>query len=172
MSEPRRPRVIAFASGKGGVGKSLLAANVGVFLATLSKKVVAIDAAFGAANLHRLVGVSRPQGRLADALRKSGVSLAETLEPCSVPGLELISGFDSPPWTANPRPEQVAALAVDLGRPIRQGAAPNRLEERTASKGPVGDHRQAALRQMVIDQAFKLGHRLRIQRHRRFIQQP
>ncbi|MBT8493356.1 MAG: helix-turn-helix domain-containing protein [Deltaproteobacteria bacterium] len=117
MTEPRAqrsPRVIAIASGKGGVGKSLLAANVSVFLATLSKKVVAIDASFGAANLHRLVGVPRPQGRLADSLRKNGVPLAETLESSSVPGLELISGFDSPPWTANPRPQQIATVAEQL----------------------------------------------------------
>jgi flagellar biosynthesis protein FlhG len=113
-SKRRSPRIIAIASGKGGVGKSLLAANVSVFLATLSKKVVAIDAAFGAANLHRLVGVSKPQGHLADALRKSGPPLVDTLEPTSVPGLEMISGFDAPPWIANPRPPQVSRIAEQL----------------------------------------------------------
>ena len=46
------PRVVAIGGGKGGVGKSLVAANVGIFLATLGKRVVLVDAAFGAANLH------------------------------------------------------------------------------------------------------------------------
>ena len=35
--------------GKGGVGKSLVAANVGIFLATLGKRVILVDAAFGKA---------------------------------------------------------------------------------------------------------------------------
>ena len=54
------PRVVAIGGGKGGVGKSLVAANVGIFLATLGKRVVLVDAAFGAANLHIFAGVPRP----------------------------------------------------------------------------------------------------------------
>ena len=38
------PRVVAIGGGKGGVGKSLVAANVGIFLATLGKRVVETDA--------------------------------------------------------------------------------------------------------------------------------
>ena len=39
-----RVRLIAFASGRGGTGRSLLAANVAVYLAQAAKKVIAIDA--------------------------------------------------------------------------------------------------------------------------------
>lgn len=116
MSETtdRTPRVIAVVSGKGGVGKSLIAANIGVFLATLGKRVVAIDASFGAANLHSLVGVQKPRGSLAAALLKSGKPLADVLEPTSVPGLEMVSGHDDPPWAANPRPGQVSRLKEQI----------------------------------------------------------
>ena len=58
-SSEHAPRVVAVASGKGGAGKSLLAANVGIFLATLGKRVVIVDAALGTPNLHVFAGVPR-----------------------------------------------------------------------------------------------------------------
>src|SRR4051794_33741860 len=63
-----QPRVVAIGGGKGGVGKSLVAANVGIFLATIGKKVVLVDGAFGAANLHIFAGVPRPSRSLGEAL--------------------------------------------------------------------------------------------------------
>ncbi len=62
---PRR-RIIAIGSGKGGVGKSLLAANLGIYLAQLGKRVILIDADLGGANLHTFVGVERPAVTLGD----------------------------------------------------------------------------------------------------------
>ena len=63
---PAGPRIVAIAGGKGGIGKSLVAANVGIFLATLGKRVVLVDASFGAANLHIFAGVSRPARSLGE----------------------------------------------------------------------------------------------------------
>ncbi len=55
----RRPRVptIAFASGKGGVGKSHLAANLAVALGQQGARVLLVDADFAQANLDLLLGV-------------------------------------------------------------------------------------------------------------------
>lgn len=55
----RRPSVptIAIASGKGGVGKSHLAANLATALGELGAKVVLVDADFAQANLDLLLGV-------------------------------------------------------------------------------------------------------------------
>src|SRR5436309_5447879 len=58
--EPRARHIIAVGSGKGGVGKSLLTANVGIYLAQLGKRVVLLDADLGGANLHTFVGIDRP----------------------------------------------------------------------------------------------------------------
>ena len=53
-----RPRVIALASGKGGVGKSHIAVNLAVALSNLGKRVLLIDGDLGLANINVLVGVS------------------------------------------------------------------------------------------------------------------
>ncbi|HEY0193883.1 MAG TPA: helix-turn-helix domain-containing protein [Kofleriaceae bacterium] len=101
--------MVAIAGGKGGVGKSLVAANVGIFLATLGKRVILIDAAFGAANLHIFAGVPRPTRTLSEALVPGGVPLVELAVPTHVPGVKLVGGVYDPPWIAEP-----AAVMVDL----------------------------------------------------------
>jgi flagellar biosynthesis protein FlhG len=108
------PRVVAIGGGKGGVGKSLVAANVGIFLATLGKKVVLVDGAFGAPNLHIFAGVPRPSRTLADALAPSGPTLTELAVPTHVPGVKLVGGVNDPPWIANPDREQLRVIAEQL----------------------------------------------------------
>ncbi len=53
-----RARVIAIASGKGGVGKSTLAVNVAVALAKLGRRVGVIDGDFGLGNVDILLGLT------------------------------------------------------------------------------------------------------------------
>jgi flagellar biosynthesis protein FlhG len=108
------PRVVAIGGGKGGVGKSLVAANVGIFLATLGKRVILLDAAFGAANLHIFAGVPRPSRSLAEALAPSGPRLADLAVPTHVPGVKLIGGVYDPPWVSEPTAAQVQRITEQL----------------------------------------------------------
>ncbi len=108
------PRVVAIGGGKGGVGKSLVAANVGIFLATLGKRVVLVDGAFGAANLHIFAGVPRPSRSLGEALAAGGPPLADLAVSTHVPNFKLIGGVYDPPWIANPDPAQVRVIADQL----------------------------------------------------------
>lgn len=108
------PRVVAIGGGKGGVGKSLVAANVGIFLATLGKRVVLVDAAFGVANLHIFAGVPRPSRSLFEALSPGGLRLADLAVPTHVPGVKLIGGVYDPPWVAEPGPALVERLTEQL----------------------------------------------------------
>jgi flagellar biosynthesis protein FlhG len=56
----RRPlRLIAVSGAKGGVGKTLMAANLGIYLATLGRRVVVVDADGAGANVHAFLGVER-----------------------------------------------------------------------------------------------------------------
>ncbi|MBX3247077.1 MAG: helix-turn-helix domain-containing protein [Myxococcales bacterium] len=56
------PRIFVVGGAKGGVGKTLLAANVGVYIATLGRRAVVADADAGGANLHSFLGVPHPNG--------------------------------------------------------------------------------------------------------------
>jgi septum site-determining protein MinD len=62
-------RVIVVASGKGGVGKTTLAANIAVALAMLGKRVAVLDADIVMANLEIIMGLKNPPVALIDVLQ-------------------------------------------------------------------------------------------------------
>ena len=105
-SRPTPSMVIAVASGKGGVGKSLMAASLGIYLAQLGKEVILVDAALGSPNLHTLVGANETGPTLHDFLRKEGASLEDSLCETPFPSLRLIPGHQNGYAAANPRPTQ------------------------------------------------------------------
>lgn len=104
--------MVAIAGGKGGTGKSLLAANIGIFLATLGKRVVLVDGALGSANLHVFTGMGRPLHTLTELL--SDVPLASLVEPTPVPGLSIVTGAHDPAWAANVSPAQSQRLLESI----------------------------------------------------------
>lgn len=108
------PRVVAIGGGKGGVGKSLVAANVGIFLSTLGKRVVLVDGAFGAPNLHIFAGVPRPSRSLSESFAANGPTLAEVAVPTHVPHVRLVAGVYDPPWVAEPGSARVQVIAEQL----------------------------------------------------------
>jgi flagellar biosynthesis protein FlhG len=108
------PRIVAVASGKGGTGKSLLAANVGIFLATLGKKVVVVDGALGGCNVHVLAGVPRPSRTLSEALAEGGPALADLAVVTPVPGLKLVGSTHDPDTIADLPSDKVAALVAGM----------------------------------------------------------
>lgn len=54
-------QIIPVASGKGGVGKSLLSANLAITLGKAGKKVLLVDLDLGASNLHLVIGQQSPK---------------------------------------------------------------------------------------------------------------
>jgi len=96
-----QPRVVAVGGGKGGVGKSLLAANLGIFLATLGKRVVVVDLALGMPNLHLFCGIPRPSRTLSEAMAGDGTDLSDLAVSTPVPGMRLIAGATDPAWVAD-----------------------------------------------------------------------
>ncbi|MEE9595055.1 MAG: cell division ATPase MinD [Candidatus Hydrothermarchaeales archaeon] len=61
-------RYIVVASGKGGVGKTTLAANIAVSLASFGKRVAVLDADIVMANLEIIMGLRNPPVALIDVL--------------------------------------------------------------------------------------------------------
>jgi flagellar biosynthesis protein FlhG len=73
----RQVRVIAITSGKGGVGKTNITANLAYFLSTMKKRVLILDADMGLANIDLILGLT-PQYNLYHVL-KGDKSLSETI---------------------------------------------------------------------------------------------
>ncbi|MDJ0762372.1 MAG: P-loop NTPase [Myxococcota bacterium] len=95
-------QTIAIGGGKGGVGKSLIAANLAIAMAQANRRVVLIDADLGGANLHTLFGIDRPKILLEHFIAKRVGNLAETLLPTPDPRLSIICGGMPVLGTANP----------------------------------------------------------------------
>ena len=56
----RKPIVTSIASGKGGVGKTFITANLGACLAREGKRVLVVDCDLGLANMDILLGINPP----------------------------------------------------------------------------------------------------------------
>ena len=100
-SEPSRPRVIPVASGKGGVGKSLLSANLGAALSAMGYRVILVDLDLGGSNLHSLVGVENTHMGIAGYSHKGAASLNDLLVDTPIEGVKLVSGDALIPGAAN-----------------------------------------------------------------------
>jgi len=104
------PRIWAVGGGKGGVGKSVIAASLAAAIAGTGRRCAAIDADLGGANLHTLLGVSRPRRTLSHLLTGEVGSLAELMVHTSVPNLWLVSGNEALLEMANPKHGQKQML--------------------------------------------------------------
>lgn len=93
-------RIIAVGGAKGGVGKSLVATNIGVKLAAWGKKVMLIDLDLGGSNLHLYMGVWGLKYRIDDYLDKKVTDLASIAMPTNY-GPSIIGGGSNRLGSAN-----------------------------------------------------------------------
>lgn len=96
-----RGKVIAVGGAKGGIGKSVITANLGICLASMGLKTVLVDLDLGGSNLHLYLGYrSILQNTINDFLRKRISSLADVMIK-SDHGPFLIGGDSSELGSAN-----------------------------------------------------------------------
>jgi len=93
-------KMIAIGGAKGGIGKSLFVANLGVFLAQLGKRTVVVDLDLGAANLHLYMGVWSLPRRINDFLTLKVPTISDIMTPTKY-GPTLIGGGGGKLGTAN-----------------------------------------------------------------------
>ena len=107
-------RIIPIASGKGGVGKSLVSANLAVAFAQAGQRVVLADLDLGASNLHLVLGHQAPQMGIGTFLNNTRSDFTEVIADTDVRGLRFIPGDNEIPGTANLKASQLKALVKQL----------------------------------------------------------
>jgi flagellar biosynthesis protein FlhG len=116
-SRPRLLRLIAVSGAKGGVGKTVLTANLGLYLASIGRRVVLVDADPGGANLHTCLGIPpaiplRIIRKTSGGETRSGAKVPEeALAATPFAGLRLMrTGIDTPEAHAERSIRQVKLL--------------------------------------------------------------
>lgn len=116
LREVSRARLVSVLSGKGGVGKTVLALNLAERLASLGQKVLVIDADFTGGNVHILVNRTCHVG--IGEFAGDGLALRECITPVSE-GLDLLgmsnAVLDAEAWDAR--------TAADLLDRVRREAS-------------------------------------------------
>lgn len=84
-------QIIPIASGKGGVGKSLLSANLAIALGQAGKKVVLADLDLGASNLHLAIGQNVKDKSIGTYLTEKS-SFQSIIEPTEYENVSFIAG--------------------------------------------------------------------------------
>jgi flagellar biosynthesis protein FlhG len=107
-------RIIPIASGKGGVGKSLVAANLAVAFAQSGQRVVLADLDLGASNLHLVIGQQAPKTGIGTFLNDTKSNLEQALIQTSIPNLRFLPGDTEIPGSANIKALQRNALIKRL----------------------------------------------------------
>ncbi len=93
--------IIPVASGKGGVGKTVFTANIGVSLARAGKTVILADLDLGGSNLHTALGEKNDKSGIGNYIYKQERSLESLLVETGEPRLYFIPGDSLLPGTAN-----------------------------------------------------------------------
>lgn len=92
LTPKAKQKVIAIGGGKGGVGKSLVSANLSICLSLMGHKVVSVDLDLGGANLHTCLGAPIPEHTLSDFFLHKTENLSDLAVDTNFKNLKLISG--------------------------------------------------------------------------------
>ncbi len=101
------PTVLAVGGGKGGVGKSLISANLAVRLSKLGYRVLVVDLDFGGANLHTYFGMNTASVSLADFIMHGTRSFAEVMLPTPGGDVMFIAAAREAAWGSDSQLETI-----------------------------------------------------------------
>ncbi len=99
INEENVRKIIPVAGGKGGVGKSVIAANLGILLSSYAKQTVLLDLDLGGSNLHTYLGIKNRNAGIGNFLSDRSIKFSELLTNTPyrylrfVPGDVLVAGL-------------------------------------------------------------------------------
>lgn len=102
--------ILPIASGKGGVGKSLIAVNLSIALAQAGKKVIVADLDLGGSNVHLILGQTGVQKGIGTYLNSQDTDFNEIVLDAEYKNLRFIPGDAEIPGTANLKTAQKQRL--------------------------------------------------------------
>jgi len=102
--------IIPVASGKGGVGKTLISANIAIALARMGHSTVAVDLDLGGSNLYTYLGVPNKYPGIGDYLKGGVADFQDLVVPTPIPNLSFVPGDGKTPFLANITFEERRAL--------------------------------------------------------------
>ncbi|MFH1058353.1 MAG: P-loop NTPase [Pseudomonadota bacterium] len=97
-----QPVVLPIAGGKGGIGKSVIAANLALALARLEHRVILIDADLGGSDLHNILGLANDRPGLGEVLTGRDLAINDVIAPLTEPRLAFAPGDAMVAAAANP----------------------------------------------------------------------
>ncbi len=95
------PKVVALGAAKGGMGTTLLAANLAVQLAKKGKNVLLVDGALTEGSCHLALGMMRPLRHIGSIATKEVADLSDAVVPTPVANLALLAGSPDVAGAAN-----------------------------------------------------------------------
>ncbi|HOJ63104.1 MAG TPA: MinD/ParA family protein [Spirochaetota bacterium] len=111
VSDKKKTRIITVSSGKGGVGKTNIAVNMGIAFAQMGKKVVVMDADLGLANVNVCLGII-PKYNLFQLIKKQ-----KTMKDIIIDtnfGIQIVAGASGFSKIANLTEEERNAFIKEL----------------------------------------------------------
>jgi flagellar biosynthesis protein FlhG len=93
--------IVPVASGKGGVGKSLVSANLAIALAQAGHRVVLADLDLGGSNLHLVLGFRGTGTSIGSFLGRRKIDFSDVIQQTDVANLRFIPGDAEIPGLAN-----------------------------------------------------------------------
>lgn len=111
VAEKKNTRVIAIASGKGGVGKTNISINMALAYAELGKRVIVLDADLGLANVNVVLGVI-PKYNLYHLIRKQK-TMREIILDTNY-GIQIVAGASGFSKVANLSEEERGSFIEEL----------------------------------------------------------
>ena len=108
-TQARERKIIAVGGPKGGVGKSMFAVNLAVFLSNKGYKTVVVDLDLGGANIHFYIGKNTPPNRSINAFLKQNMNDLDRVTLRS----------DYGPWFIGGSNSGFGAAQIEFGKKLR-----------------------------------------------------